>query len=159
MVELGVLDAAVVRTELRKHTLNLAVIPITWTEGWVHAEAKPAEVRPDLAPEPIDATMVLMEAARRVDETKRLREKLPHDGIVTALGDAKLPQRASARWERALATHQQGSSLAQHYERLGGSRHRFLETIHELVELSVLKVMISQADSQPSGEETIREAV
>jgi len=146
MVELGVLEASIVRNELRDHTVNLAVVPISWKKGWVSADTTPFEIDSHLAPEAVDTTFVLMEAARRIDEMKVIRETLPHDGIVTAVGSGQLPRRASAHWKRALAVHESGSSLEQHYERLGGSHYRFLETIHEMVEQAVLTVEAPAAE-------------
>ena len=139
MVELGILDEAIVRRELHRHTLNLASIPISWTDGWLSAEKSETEAMQVLMPEPVDPTYLLMESARRVDELRAIRERLPHDDVLLAPGDSEPPANASARTRRTLEELTSGITMGELFERIGGSDFLFLENLNELVELGAVK--------------------
>ena len=140
MVELEILSEQQVRESLHEHNVNLTTLPVSWSSGCVTADLRPAEERDGLAPEPASAQMVLMEAARRTDELGSIRRLIPSDESVLALGTAALPEGVQRSWLRILETHRPGASVAAHYERIGGSHYRYLETLQELVKTSVLQV-------------------
>ncbi|MDH3403418.1 MAG: DUF4388 domain-containing protein [Acidobacteriota bacterium] len=140
MVELGVLPAETLRAALFDHNVNLGTVPIGWTTGWVSAEILPSAAGVGLDPVPAEATMIVMESARRADELESIRRVLPSDDLVLVPGKAGLPAGAHPRWRRALATHQPGASIRAHYERVGGSRFNFLAALERLVDLGALEL-------------------
>lgn len=140
ILELGILGEAIVKQELRRHTLNLASVPISWTEGWVSVDRSDSEVMPIVMPEPVDPTYLLMESARRADETLAIRQLLLHDELVLRQGDIELPDKATARAHRVLETLTPDITLAGLFEQIGGSHFLFLESVYELVELEILEI-------------------
>jgi Domain of unknown function (DUF4388) len=140
MVELGILDEATIKRELRQHTLSLAAIPLTWTEGSISAERRDSELMPEPAPDPVDATFLLMEAARRVDETQFIRSSLPHDDLALDLGRNRLPASASPRLRRLLETLTPGMTIDRLYGRIGGSHHLFLQSLRDMINGGFLAV-------------------
>ena len=46
MVELGILAKSVVKPELHEHTLNLASIPLAWSQGTIEAVKSDSEIMP-----------------------------------------------------------------------------------------------------------------
>jgi hypothetical protein len=133
IVELGILEEEVVRRELREHTLNLAAIPLAWNDGSVSAERRDSEEMPEPAPDPVDTTFLLMEAARRVDETDFIRGLLPHDDLVLEQVGNELSSAASPRLRRLFETLAPGVTLDQLYARIGGSHYLFLESLRDLI--------------------------
>lgn len=98
------------------------------------------ESMPVLMPEPVDPTFLLMESARRVDETRAIREFLPHNAITLELGEVALPAGSSSRAQRLVETMTRGVTLAELFERTGGSHFLFLENLNELLALGVLEI-------------------
>ncbi len=140
LIGLGVLDEALVRAELHEHTLNLATLPLSWTEGWVCAERTESDHRLAVMPEPVDTIFLLMEAARRIDEITAMRKLLPDDDLSLEPGDVELPAETSLRQHRTLEMLEPQDTLGRLFERIGGSHYRFLETVHGLVRTGVLTV-------------------
>lgn len=150
LAELGVLEPQVLREALYDHNTNLATRPVSWSEGWVQAEECDLDEVRTLQPEPVGATLVLMEAARRRDEVRRICRTLPSDATVLALGSTPLADNAPRRWRRIVGAFKPLSSLNAYYRRLGGSYFQFLEALDQMIEEKVLEV--AEANDEPASE-------
>lgn len=141
LVELGTLTRQQVRVALVDHTLNLVCSVANWADGIVSAHA--AKLRPlsDIEPRPLDPFFAVMETARREDELARLRVFLPHDNVELGIGDVEELEGLSPAVLRTFEIFEAGDSVARLYDKLGGSRFVFLQSVADLVTAGVLRTV------------------
>ncbi len=139
LVELDLLPREVVQESLRCQIEDSVCDVFLWRQGLFYFTQEELE-REELLPEPIHTMGLILEGARWIDEHARLRGQLPNDDLTLRKGadwpGGELPPFARHivdAWTR-------GSTLTDHYQRLGGSYFRFLEAVEALVRSGVFDV-------------------
>jgi len=138
LVEMEVLTPEALEAAVNEHMLDLACSLVLWTDGVVAAHASSIRPLTDPEPEPLEALFVTMEAARRVDELGRIRDRLPHENIEIGPGDSSGEIGLSAGEQRLLETLQPRHIVDDLYRLIGGSRFTFLKRVDGLISRGLL---------------------
>ncbi|HVS03858.1 MAG TPA: DUF4388 domain-containing protein [Thermoanaerobaculia bacterium] len=155
LVELRLLSKWAVKAALRRHIEDRVCDLFLWRRGVFYFEnSMPAEE--DLLPEPIHTVALAMEGSRWVDEHDRIREIFIHDGVVLRRGAQWGRAADGPLQERILALFEDSLTLATLYERVRGSRFRFLSAAYELTVGEVLDIESVPDEGSPGTSTEIR---
>jgi hypothetical protein len=88
LMEQGAISADDLQTFVQTVVENTVYDLFTWHEGEFEFKADLAPAPDEIqTPVPIDVENLIMEGVRRVDELTRIRERIPHDGMIVRLTD------------------------------------------------------------------------
>jgi len=138
--EQGVLSRKEVQRTLRQHIEDLILDIFLWRHGvfFFNAETAPEE---EILAEPVDTLGMALEGARWTDEYARIRQVFEHDHVALERVKTHVPEVLEARERRIVRETDGVHTLADVYERVSGSYFRFLESVYQLHQKGVLRIV------------------
>ncbi|MDX1632830.1 MAG: DUF4388 domain-containing protein [Thermoanaerobaculia bacterium] len=139
LVELGILPEGEAQDALRRKIEDTVCDLFLWDHGvFYFAQRMPRQE--ELLPQPIHTVGLAMEGARWEDEEERIRRVFVHDEVGLCRGSRWPGSPEDPRQDRILETFEEGITIGELYERVKGSRFRFLEAAFDLTVQEVLDI-------------------
>jgi hypothetical protein len=151
LVDLGLLPPDQLEQTLRGHVTERVCDLFLWQHGVFYFSSEMPE-KADLLGIPLDPVMVAMEGARWADEHERIRTLLVHDGVVLRRAGEQPPDDLPVIQARIFDLLEQPDRLDALYERVQGSKFRFLEACYRLLAEGALEVERLEDDFEVRSE-------
>ena len=140
LVELGILAEADTQHALRRQIEETVCDLFLWDRGVFYFAEHQLPDGETLLPQPIHTVGLAMEGARWQDEYQRIRRIFVHDAVSLKPGSKWPGEPGDPRQNRILSSLDEALTLEELYERVRGSRFRFLESAFDLTVREVLDI-------------------
>lgn len=152
LVELNLLGESETQHALRRQIEETVCDLFLWNRGVFYFAEHQLPDDESLLPQPIHTVGLAMEGARWQDEHARIRRIFVHDAVSLKPGSRWPGEPGDPRQNRIVSSLDETLTLEELYERVRGSRFRFLESAFDLTVREVL-------DIDDIGEEAARSSV
>ncbi|MDH3404066.1 MAG: DUF4388 domain-containing protein [Acidobacteriota bacterium] len=139
LIQLGILDREAVVESLVARTEQSILDVFLWPRGVFFVLRDEPPVAPIEIP-PIEPMRLVLEGVRQIDEVRRIRMRLPHDGVVLKRGTAWPGVDLSPLGRRIVTVFEPNSTLARLHEAAGGGYCAFLAEADGLLQGAVLAI-------------------